>query len=159
MFLTSPGRRDVSRLSLVRQQPVALFIGFVVVPAFHVVNRALSLDARALCRRLGHAAPERATAKSEPWGDPQLVARALHIGARVWRVADRSCLARALTLWVMLQRRGWPAEVWVGFDPVEAAHGHAWVEIDGEVIGDSSDVGDRYPAFDAPYLARDDRPT
>lgn len=81
-----------------------------------------------------------------------LVAR--NVPVRAW------CLEKALTLWWLLRRRGIDAALRIGVR--RAAEGprnleaHAWVEVGGEVLGDTDDVGARYAAFegDVGVLAR-----
>jgi hypothetical protein len=60
-----------------------------------------------------------------------------------------SCLRRSLTLWVLLRRGGREAVLRIGVprdDP--RATMHAWVELDGMVIGDRPDVTERFLPFD-----------
>jgi hypothetical protein len=56
------------------------------------------------------------------------------------------CLARALSLWWVLRRRGVPASVSLGVryasDLLEA---HAWVVHKGDVLADSRLIGEQYP--------------
>lgn len=62
-----------------------------------------------------------------------------------------SCLPRSMTLWWLLRRAGLPAALRIGVrrasDHLEA---HAWVELEGRVLGDQPDVQDRFRAFEGP---------
>lgn len=57
-----------------------------------------------------------------------------------------TCLVRSIALARMLLRKGFPAEVRFGVRPpvdgVLAAH--AWVEVDGRVVGDRADIGSEF---------------
>jgi|GEM_PF-1576270 hypothetical protein len=57
-----------------------------------------------------------------------------------------TCLVRSIALARMLARKGFPAEVRFGVRPpvdgVLAAH--AWVEVDGRVVGDRADIGSEF---------------
>jgi len=62
-----------------------------------------------------------------------------------------NCLERSLALWWMLRREGFPAELHIGARKGEQGfEAHAWVEADGQVLNDSSDVHRHYARFDAP---------
>lgn len=66
---------------------------------------------------------------------------------KAWRRG--ACLDRALTLCWLLQRAGVPAEIHLGVrkcdDDLDA---HAWVECNGERLGDDGARGVDYAAFD-----------
>jgi hypothetical protein len=86
----------------------------------------------------------------------------IHRARRAQRMVKRGtglgglCLARSLTLWTLLRRRGVETELRVGYrkrgDKIE---GHAWLEYTGMPINESIDVIDTYivrpgpVAFDA----------
>ena len=64
-----------------------------------------------------------------------------------WRT---TCLHRAFALTWMLRERGVPADVRIGVSkepPDEALLFHAWVEVEGQVVNDSTDVADRFAPF------------
>lgn len=101
-----------------------------------------------------HAEVARGTAPAPPPDRPA--------AERIVRAVDRaagcgpgflrpSCLPRSLTLWWLLRRAGQPAELRIGVrraaDRLEA---HAWVELEGRVLGDLPDVQDRFRAFEGP---------
>lgn len=54
---------------------------------------------------------------------------------------DITCLVQSLTLQRMLSRRGIPSEIRIGAMKTGAGfHAHAWVELDGNAIGDVEGV-------------------
>jgi hypothetical protein len=58
------------------------------------------------------------------------------IAARVTHGQGR-CLGRSLLLFWLLKTRGEPAELLIGISKEAAAlHSHAWIELNGRVIGD-----------------------
>ena len=75
------------------------------------------------------------------------------LARRVERAALRSpvpvrCLARALCLRWLLERHGIPARLRIGAMLAEGAfRAHAWVEVDGQVVGDEAETIARYTAF------------
>ena len=59
------------------------------------------------------------------------------------------CLARSLTLWTLLRRRGIETELRVGYRKRdEKIEGHAWLEYDGAPINDDNDVTRTYTVAD-----------
>lgn len=64
------------------------------------------------------------------------------------------CLQKSLVLWALLRRQGINAELRIG---VRREGGnfeaHAWVEYEGFVLNDASDVRDRFATFDRPIEA------
>ncbi len=66
-----------------------------------------------------------------------------------------SCLPRALALWWLLRRRGIPADLRIGARRAAGRlEAHAWVEHDGQVLGDQADVHVRFAAFAGPVRPR-----
>jgi len=56
-----------------------------------------------------------------------------------------TCLPRAFTLRWMLGRRGIPAQLRIGISKTATGIlAHAWVDIDGETIGESEDIPERF---------------
>ncbi len=55
------------------------------------------------------------------------------------------CLARSLTIWALLRRRGVDSEVVIGVraggEPLDA---HAWVEVDGRPVNETQETVDSY---------------
>lgn len=70
-----------------------------------------------------------------------------------------NCLERSLALWWLLQLKGVDGELLVGgrmnLGRFEA---HAWVEWEGQVLNDSTDVHKHYSRFDAPIAATEADP-
>lgn len=65
-----------------------------------------------------------------------------------------NCLERSMVLWILLRRAGIEGELHVGArkngSRLEA---HAWVELRGKVLNDSTDVHKHYTRFDAPIAS------
>lgn len=82
------------------------------------------------------------------WAEAQAVHRAARYG-----VFRPRCLTRAIALQRLLARRGWPARVRVGVcREGDALLAHAWVELDGAILGDRPEHVARYTplaGFDA----------
>lgn len=79
---------------------------------------------------------------------------ALLLGAvsRRWPFRAR-CLSQSVALWWLLRRSGTDSVLHIGVRKNAAAlDAHAWVECSGTVLNDTSDVGERYVAFDARQL-------
>ncbi len=56
-----------------------------------------------------------------------------------------TCLVRALTLQWMLGSRGTPAQVRIGARKAgEGMTAHAWVEVDGQMVGEPEEVRERF---------------
>lgn len=71
-------------------------------------------------------------------------ARRLHrmvgLAARL-HLLSMTCLVQSLSLRWMLKRRGIPSELRIGAATVAGiVHAHAWLELDGEKVGESEDV-------------------
>ncbi|NEO87481.1 MAG: lasso peptide biosynthesis B2 protein [Spirulina sp. SIO3F2] len=61
-----------------------------------------------------------------------------------------NCLRQSLTLWTMLRWQGMATELRIGLRRVEGkVESHAWLEYQGQVIGDRPDVQQDYRAFEA----------
>lgn len=79
--------------------------------------------------------------------DARRVAELVEATARVIP-APSNCLQRSGAVAWMLVRHGVQPDLRIGVRKVEGAlQFHAWVEVDGEVINDASDVGGRYTPF------------
>lgn len=58
------------------------------------------------------------------------------------RVLPDTCLYRALARYAVLRRAGHPARFVMGLDPKASdISGHAWVELDGEPVGETLEPG------------------
>lgn len=75
------------------------------------------------------------------------IGESVHLGARLWRLHDTSCVARSLLTWGLSTRRGIDADIIIGVDPT-TRKAHAWVEVDGEPVDDTADVRERYLPLD-----------
>ena len=77
----------------------------------------------------------------------QQLGRLVTLASRLY-LLPMTCLVRALTLHWMLARRGLSVQLRIGANKsLDGLHAHAWVEIQGEVIGESEDVSERFHAF------------
>ena len=56
------------------------------------------------------------------------------------------CLEQSLTLFVLLRRRGVPAELRLGVQP-RPFYAHAWVEVEGRPVNESADLPLKLAAF------------
>ena len=60
-----------------------------------------------------------------------------------------TCLDRSVFLWLVMRLHGIDGSIRIGLTrssgPLE---GHAWVELNGQVVNDTPDVADRYAVFD-----------
>jgi hypothetical protein len=65
-----------------------------------------------------------------------------------------TCLERSMTLWWMLRRAGVDGELHIGGRKTQGRfEAHAWVEWDGQVLNDSTDIHKHYARFAAPIVA------
>lgn len=80
------------------------------------------------------------------------IARLVEVAAR-HTLGLPTCLPRSVALWFFLRRAGIEGRLCIGV----RKHGvqleaHAWVEHQGRVLNDTSDVGQRFRAFEPPLL-------
>lgn len=60
-----------------------------------------------------------------------------------------NCLPQSLVCWALLRRRGIESELRIGTRKVGGEfEAHAWVEYQGQVLNDRSDVRERFATFD-----------
>ena len=108
---------------------------------FYLALRWLSYDRLKTLIRLNSAEkadPVRVLAIAQRLHKLVYLASRLHL-------LSMSCLPRAFTLRWMLGRRGIPAQVRIGMNKTSTGiHAHAWVDIEGETIGESEDVTERF---------------
>jgi hypothetical protein len=70
-----------------------------------------------------------------------------------------NCLERSLALWWLFQMNAVDGELHIGGRKSQGCfEAHAWVEWDGQVLNDSTDVHKHYARFDAPIAAADGDP-
>ena len=76
------------------------------------------------------------------------------VNAVAWRLPGRpACLTRSVTLWWLLRRRGIDSEIRIGVRRADGRlEAHAWVELEGVVLNDAQDVGERFAAFEGETL-------
>ncbi len=74
------------------------------------------------------------------WGRQRLISMAAH-----WHPLSMTCLPRALTLRWMLGRRGMTTQLCIGINKSSTGmFAHAWVELDGQAIGEPEDITERF---------------
>jgi hypothetical protein len=129
-----------------------LLVGVLAfLPAVAAALRVLGL--RRVCRILSRAAATGPCDRPEDAGAAQAVGRLVDIAARRG-VGRPTCLARSVTLWWLLRRRGIDSTLRIGVRTVEGRmEAHAWVEHAGLVLNEADDVGERF----APFEERDPR--
>jgi hypothetical protein len=116
----------------------------------------LALGARAVAARLRAPAllgrrslPDVLAALAPPHADravPRAVAEAAALDSERLvgrlRVVPDTCLYRSLARWVVLRRAGHAARFVMALDPrSREIEGHAWVELDGEPVGEALEPG------------------
>lgn len=80
------------------------------------------------------------------------------IAARNLPLYRPTCLPRSLVLWHMLRRGGAPAELRIGVSTSGGQFAaHAWVEQDGIVINDATDIAERFAPVDLVAALGSDR--
>ncbi len=113
---------------------LALLEAWWALAVFHLALRGMSYE------RLEQSARSGLTVTSEPLS----VARRLHrlVGwASRLHLLPMTCLAQSLALRWMLNRRGISSQLRIGAAKVSGTfHAHAWLEMDGEKIGESKDA-------------------
>ncbi len=67
-----------------------------------------------------------------------------------------TCLPRSLLLWWLTRRRGLDSKLQIGVrrerSETDQLIAHAWIELDGEILNDRSEIVEGYAAFDAKRL-------
>jgi hypothetical protein len=113
----------------------------------------LLLSIAVALRALGLARVERVLGLVPARRSANRSASAEPLARRVERAALRSpvavrCLARAVCLRWLLERHGIAARLRIGATLAGGAfRAHAWVEVDGQVVGDEAENVARYTAF------------
>jgi hypothetical protein len=60
-----------------------------------------------------------------------------------------SCLDRSVFLWFVLRLHGIDGDLRIGIAPNgDTIDGHAWVELDGDVLNDAEDIAEHFAVFD-----------
>lgn len=129
---------------LSRAEWVELIRAYAWVAAVHAGLRALGY-AR-LRRLLDRGLPEATDVPTPPDASHlRRLATAVDIAARNCP-ADIRCLSRSLTLYRLVRQVGSPAELCIGVARSDAGalEAHAWVEVEGRVLGDRPDVAQRF---------------
>lgn len=149
MGLSSYARRRWQQLGeLSGAERRTLLQALALLPLATVGRHVLSY--RRLRSLLGVLLPSRAASSlpsSESWPRAERVARVVQIAAR-HSLLRPNCLDRSLVLWALLRRRGIESTLRFGTRKDGARfEAHAWVELEGVVLNDTADVGQRFAAF------------
>jgi len=111
------------------------------------IEAAALLDRRPLPAVLvaltpGHASLPPAASRAVPLDVAEAVIAASERLFERLRLLPDTCLYRALARYAVLRRAGHPARFVMGLDPKAAdIVGHAWVELDGEPVGEAVEPG------------------
>ena len=135
-----------------------------VFAALSAAERAQVFEAGGLIALLGLRLRASGFRAAQAWGraragrrtttpaDSRLISRqVVHAVERAARAlpGNPNCLLRSLTVWTMLAARGVAGELRFGARRVSGrTEAHAWVEVDGRVINDAPDVGERFPVLE-----------
>ncbi len=142
--------RGVRRyLRLSAQQRRDLWCALLLIPVVVVALRIAGY-ARVVTALDRTSRRPRPSTRSASVNDARAVAAVVSTASRLSVLPSR-CLDRSLVTWWMLRRRGIPAVVRLGTgpDPERRMAFHAWVECEGEVVNDRSDVTVRFVPFPA----------
>lgn len=82
----------------------------------------------------------------------------LHRSAARHLFFHANCLEQSLALWWLLRRRGIGAELRVGARKNDGRfEAHAWVELNGAILNDTSEGNVAFAPFDAPVIPAETR--
>jgi hypothetical protein len=108
--------------------------------------------------RATQAVLQRFLSNTNPELDPSVLSKDAAVTAHMVNAADRyglvhpSCLAKSLTLWWLLERRGISSHLRIGIRKEgEKFAAHAWVERDGAALNEPDEHHHHYAAFDAAF--------
>jgi hypothetical protein len=118
-------------------------VAYVLLPLISFSLRwvGLGTTTRLLSRDLNH----RATASATNQAEFASACARLVAAAAQHHPCKPACLAKAMTLWFLLARRGIGSNVRIGVAKnADFFRAHAWVEVDGTVLLDGPDVARQY---------------
>jgi hypothetical protein len=152
MAFWSSARRKLCRFAeLTTHDRLRLLQAFILLHLITIARRIVSF------RRLQSGLAQAFVLRTpRPAPDESDLARAQHlvrlveisVGHNLFRT---SCLDRSLALWSLLRRQGIDADLRIGVRKEGAQFGaHAWIEYQGEVLNDTSDVRERFAALSTP---------
>ena len=112
-----------------------------VLLTFSLALRLFPLNRLESFTRVAHGKiAERTDALAWAWQRETMI----RMAARM-HLLHMTCLPRALSLRWMLSRRGIPAKLCIGVNKSATdLTAHAWVEMDGENIGEAEDIAERF---------------
>lgn len=127
---------------------------WLLLPIVAVLLRLLDyLRTLRILSRWSQAAPVQARLPADAMSYALRLGRLATIAGR-YVPTNGSCLRQSLLVWWLLRRKGMPAELRIGVRTQEGFTAHAWVEVDGQPVNDTPDVGERFAAFDGSLSAR-----
>jgi hypothetical protein len=123
-------------------------IALPMLPLLHLANRLSTRRTLAVVARLGQLPFPRVACR------PRRVGRTVNSVAKLIGLRTTTCIARSQLIWLILSLSGQRPVIRVGAGVGlgDGTHAHAWVELDGVPVADSSDVAARHPPFDRPLL-------
>jgi Transglutaminase-like superfamily len=136
-------RKAITVINLSRLEKVLLLWALILFP---IVFCSLTLGGLRFTQKILKIVPVRNTADA-------LIDRVL-LTVRIVKIAERynywwsNCLKKSLVLWTLLRWQGIESDLKIGVQR-EAGEfkAHAWVEIEGDVLNDRSDVAVEFMPF------------
>mgnify|MGYP000057409539 CR=1 FL=1 len=90
----------------------------------------------------------------QKWYNLELIKKDIYVIARMVSLASNrglyrpNCLQKSLVLWWLLRCQGIESDLRIGVRKQDGSlEAHAWVEYEGDVLNDSSDVEQRFAPF------------
>ncbi len=137
---------------LVELTPIQWWIILVALFTLPIIALSLKLSGfKQTKERLSRFIPTRMadiSAREDDLPRAQLISRAVTISGN-HGVHHANCLKQSLLLWWLLARRGILCELKLGTQkiPQETFSAHAWVEYNGEVLGEPTELQHQFLAF------------
>ncbi|HSL71115.1 MAG TPA: lasso peptide biosynthesis B2 protein [Longimicrobiales bacterium] len=131
------------RLPRLRPRAPSVFTSFAMIAATDLALRRLGFARSvAIARRLAGKRAERPEARSLTAAVCNRVAL-----AGVFYPGRARCLEQSLALYVLLRRRGVPAQLRLGVQPYPF-NAHAWVELDGVALNETAETLTQFVPMD-----------
>ena len=133
------------KLQTARQLSLGEWLGLVqawwALLGFYLALRVVNFDRlEAFARPAVKVGAVPTEALAWVWGRERLVCMAARL-----HVVSMTCLPRALALCWLAGRRAISAQLCIGMNKTSTGMlAHAWVEIDGQAIGESEDISERF---------------
>ena len=131
--------RTVKQLSI--KDWVLLVEAWWVLPGFQLALRRVPYDR--LVNSTGKVTSKK-DVSPDPLGKARQLKRMVEMAARI-HLCRLTCLSQALTLRRMLGRRGIQSQLRIGMEKTSTGlSSHAWVEVNGESVGEMEDIAGRF---------------